>query len=246
MKKLILILTINCCFVLYSCEQKPKVINPSLSIEKNSNTTGVFEKTDQKSQNENFSDQVKQIKVLETLPTEKYIYLRVNDGSEEFWVATGKQNIRVGEKYFFKDGLLKTNFESKEYNRVFDKVYLVSKLVAVDHSKNKPPNSSTVTSTKHANSISIKELISQADVLEGKEVQITGKCTKINPNIMGRNWIHLKDGTQDDYDLVLTSNQIIPQGHVVTIKGVLRRNLDFGAGYKYDILIEDAIMIRDQ
>jgi hypothetical protein len=61
---------------------------------------------------------------------------------------------------------------------------------------------------------------------------------------MNRNWIHLKDGSKDEYDLVITSEHAIPEGHTVTLKGTVALNKDFGAGYKYAIIVEDAHLLR--
>lgn len=252
MKKYILISILSAAFI--SCDNKAKVISPTETNNNsyiNGQSTGVFEKTngiaEAKSNGTSMSNNsVHHVEVLEVLPTEKYVYLRVYEGEDEYWIATGKQAAEVGSKYFFRDGLLKTNFESKEYNRVFDKVYLVSKLVPENHAQdNISYAQSSKNITKVEGSISIKEVIEQASTLEGKEVQLTGECTKLNANIMGRNWIHLKDGTKDDYDFVVTSDQAIPEGHIVTIKGTVGLNRDFGSGYRYDLLIENASIVRE-
>jgi hypothetical protein len=247
-----------------SCNSSPKVIAPTEMNDVGYNdgeSTGVFDKTKSKKQltatNQSIGNgSVHHITVYEVLPTEKYVYLRAKEDNEEYWVATGKQNIEVGTKYFFKDGLLKTNFESKEYNRTFDKVYLVSKLVPENHAqqssnenspaiKIKPLEIELKRINKVNGSISIKEVVQNAASLEGEEIQITGECTKLNANIMGRNWIHLKDGTLDNYDFVVTSDQAIPEGHVVTLKGTVARNRDFGSGYRYELLIENASVVRE-
>ncbi len=70
---------------------------------------------------------------LEALPTSKYVYVRVKEGEEEFWVAAMKQDVAIGRSYFYRGGLLKTDFHSTEYKRTFDKVYLISQLVPSDH-----------------------------------------------------------------------------------------------------------------
>ena len=250
MKKYILISIISTAF--FSCDNKAKVISPTETnnySNGNGQSTGVFDNSNNKTDavKTTMSDNsVHHIEVLEVLPTEKYVYLRVNEGEDEYWIATGKQAAEVGLKYFFRDGLLKTNFESKEYNRVFDKVYLVSKLVPENHSQvGKSSTEPANRIVKLEGSMSIKEVIEQASALEGKEVQLTGECTKLNANIMGRNWIHLKDGSKDDYDFVVTSDQAIPEGHIVTIKGIVSLNRDFGSGYRYDLLIENASLVRE-
>lgn len=55
---------------------------------------------------------------LETLPTTKYVYVRVKEGAEEFWIATLLQDIVIGRSYFYRGGLLKTDFESKDRKSV--------------------------------------------------------------------------------------------------------------------------------
>lgn len=193
---------------------------------------------------------------LEVLPTDKYVYVKMKEGEETYWIATIKQEVIEGKTYFFKDGLLKTQFESKEYNRVFDKIYLVSSIVSANHaaeqvspaggSMSKPAQDVTAVEKPITvpGSTPIADLVKNPEKFAGKEIQISGVCTKINPNIMGRNWIHLEDGTADDFDMVLTSDLMIPEGAVVSMKGTVTLNKDFGAGYRYDIIIENATMIK--
>ena len=61
---------------------------------------------------------------------------------------------------------------------------------------------------------------------------------------MERNWIHVKDGSKDDYDLVVTSNTFVPEGSKITIKATVSLNRDFGAGYTYDLILENGILVQ--
>jgi hypothetical protein len=97
---------------------------------------------------------------------------------------------------------------------------------------------------QHKGSIKIAEIVANPNKYEGMTVQITGKCVKVNPNIMERNWIHLQDGSMDDFDLVVTSNTFVPEGMVVTIRALVSLNRDFGAGYRYDLILENGIVIE--
>jgi hypothetical protein len=205
------------------------------------------------------SDEVHTVVVNEVLPTEKYVYLNVNEGNETFWIATLKKEVRKGESYFYKNGLLKTNFESKEYKRTFDKIYLVTNIVPANHgsaemandmmnnpksmdnpSANNSPNRNIV----QPGSIRIADIIDNPSKYEGQSVQISGQCTKLNANIMGRNWIHLNDGSNNGKDLIITSQAMVSEGETVTMKGVVNLNRDFGAGYKYEIIIEEGELIK--
>ena len=95
-----------------------------------------------------------------------------------------------------------------------------------------------------ANSRSVGECFDQAKDLNGTTVRVRGKVMKVSRQIMGKNWLHLQDGTgnpmQNRHDLVVTTLDEPKEGEVVTIEGVLAANRDFGAGYKYEVIVEDA------
>lgn len=95
------------------------------------------------------------------------------------------------------------------------------------------------------NSYSIIEIFSKAAELNGKSVIVRGKVMKVSPRIMGRNWIHLQDGTgnPDDntHDLVVTTSlDPVADWDIITIEGTLTANKDFGSGYSYEVIIEEA------
>lgn len=253
--------------IVLGCKKEPKVI-PITNKEK-INASGVFSGNSNSKVDFNNTPmaptEFHSVVVKEVLPTSKYVYLSVTEnGGEPYWVATRSMKVNVGETYYYKGGLLKTNFESKEYKRVFDKVYLVSSLVpAANHGKEGTTASSTKNYSNNQNtpekvaiemhtekvvhktgSIKISELVGNPKKFDGKTVQLDGVCTKINPGIMNRNWIHIKDGTKDDYDLVITSDAYIPEGAAFTIKAVVTLNKDFGAGYKYDMILEKGEIVK--
>ena len=247
------------------CNNNPKVIT-STTKEDTNKSSGIFSENASKEvnikQNTAFSDDLHTVIVNEVLPTEKYSYLNVIEGDERFWIATRGKNVKVGKTYYYKGGLLKTNFESKEYNRIFEKMYLISNLVESNHGSNSDDLMASNTATKQKElikekievntvkiiqqkgSIKIAELVKDPKKYDGKTVQITGVCTKINAGIMDRNWIHIKDGSKDDYDLVITSNTFVPEGSTVTIKALVMLNKDFGAGYIYDLILENGVVIK--
>ena len=78
----------------------------------------------------------------------------------------------------------------------------------------------------------------------GKEVLVRGKVVKVNNGIMDRNWVHIQDGTGVDgkYDLTLTTTETVAVGDIVTMQGTVAVEKDFGAGYFYDVIIENAVV----
>ena len=99
------------------------------------------------------------------------------------------------------------------------------------------------------NSYTVGEIFDNALNLNGKKIRIRGKVVKVSPNIMGKNWIHIQDGTGDpmknSHDLVVTSNELAEVNDVVLIEGTMAANKDFGFGYQYVAIIEQADLIKE-
>lgn len=78
--------------------------------------------------------------------------------------------------------------------------------------------------------------------LAGQKISAQGKVVKVNNGIMGRNFVHVQDGTGDanSNNLIVTSKQTANVGDQVTISGLVTVNRDFGSGYSYPLLIEEA------
>ncbi|RUM42636.1 MAG: DNA-binding protein [Desulfocapsa sp.] len=98
------------------------------------------------------------------------------------------------------------------------------------------------------NAYTVNDAFSKKDDLNGKTVRIRGQVVKFSPMIMGRNWVHLQDGTGDPmnntHDLVFTTAETVKKGDTITMEGVLTANKDFGAGYRYEAIIEKAKVVK--
>ena len=192
--------------------------------------------------------------INEILESDSYSYVKVNEGEDEYWIATIKGSYTLDESYTYSNGLYKTDYFSTEFNRSFDRIYLVSNLKPVNSAKPaassvnelvdiEPKSPISAADYEREGSVKIKDLIANAEKYANKQIQITAKVVKVNSAIMNRNWLHLKDGSFDDFDLVATTQEGIPSGDIVTIRGMLVLNRDFGAGYSYDLIVENAILV---
>ncbi len=98
------------------------------------------------------------------------------------------------------------------------------------------------------NGCTVADVFSKAASLNGKKVKIKGQVVKVSPQIMGKNWLHIQDGTGDPlkntHDLVVTTMGKAEKGDIVTVEGVLAADKDFGAGYKYAVIVEDVAITR--
>jgi len=98
------------------------------------------------------------------------------------------------------------------------------------------------------NGYTVGELFAKGASLNKQKVTVKGQVVKVNPDIMGRNWLHIQDGTGDPakntHDLVVTSADIAEKGAIISIEGILAADKDFGSGYRYDVIVEDAVLMK--
>lgn len=106
----------------------------------------------------------------------------------------------------------------------------------------------TIEKVEGENGYTVEEVFSMSADLAGKKVKIRGKAVKISPNIMGKTWIHIQDGTgnpmSNTHDLVVTTNDMPEKDSIVVVEGVLAKDKDFGAGYMYNVIIEEAVITQ--
>lgn len=248
---LILLLAIS----VLSCNSKPRVIEgESTTGQVAVNTIPALAETSGAATNPT-SDEHKVV-IEEVLNTEKYSYLQVSENDEKFWIAISKREVEVGDTYYYKGGLLKKNFFSQEFNRVFETVYLVSNIwkepsgddsvldeaFAKMQAGQEIPDLEVGNIERAAGAVKLSDIFVNKEKYNGQTIKVTGKCVKVNPMIMNRNWIHIQDGSGDELDLTITTTENIPLGAVVTLEGTIALDKDFGAGYRYDVIMEGAVL----
>lgn len=92
--------------------------------------------------------------------------------------------------------------------------------------------------------ISLPELFGNPEKYRGKVIRVSGECIKVNPMIMNRNWVHIRDGSEVDQDLTVTTTDQVHLGDHVSMEGIISLNKDFGAGYQYDVIMENARIVQ--
>ena len=96
------------------------------------------------------------------------------------------------------------------------------------------------------NAFTVGEIYAKAAEISGQKIQLRGQVVKVSPNIMGKNWLHIQDGTGDpataSHDLVVTTAELPNMGDIVTLEGVVAVNKDFGYGYNYAVIVEEAVV----
>ena len=199
-------------------------------------------------------------KILETMDAAGYTYIQVDTGSEQFWAAAPQFAAKVGDDVVVPEGMPMPDYHSKTLDRTFDLVYFVPSILvggaqnlSGDMPADHPPmnGGKTVVETTDVDlsgiaaaegGVTVADVFAKKAELAGKSVSIRGKVVKFSPEIMGKNWIHLQDGTgaAGTNDLTVTTSAMAKMGDTVVVSGLLVTDKDFGYGYAYDVIIEDA------
>ena len=204
-------------------------------------------------------------KIAETLNGGGYTYILLENKGNKIWAAVPEMKATKGQAITLLPGSEMTNFKSKTLNRTFDKIIFSAGPVnqqpagqqgkpaaqtLTAHSSAKGPvpivaaEKIKVSKASGPNAYTVVDLYAKKAALNNKSVMVRGKVVKVSPNIMGKNWIHLQDGTGNSkdgsHDLAVTSKDLPAVGDIVTASGTLYKDKDFGAGYKYAVIVEKA------
>jgi hypothetical protein len=202
--------------------------------------------------------------VLETMNSGQYTYVRVGSPSGEIWAAAQRFDVKVGDRVVIKPETPMRNFHSQTLNRDFPLIYFTTSIgkegeqpaargggqMPMAPSHGSAPSSAAPAEpiAQPAGATSIADVWAQRKALAGKTITAKGKVVKYNGEILGRNWVHLQDGTgkaaDGSNDLTVTTTDETQVGDVITVTGKVSIDKDFTAGYAYPVILEDARIAR--
>ena len=182
--------------------------------------------------------------VLEVVEVDSYTYLRLKTREGELWAAVSKAPATKGSRVTIENVSMMSNFESKSLKRTFQKIAFGTLAGGNPGSSGLAGAVSAAPVAKPAAAADSR--VAKSAALKDKPVLVRGRIVKFNGGIMGKNWIHLRDGTGSaadaSDDLLVTTAGQATVGDVVTVSGVVRTDKDFGSGYFYKVLVEDATL----
>jgi hypothetical protein len=209
-------------------------------------------------------DQVLAGTVAEAVNAGEYTYVRLQTAKGDLWLAATTFTVAKGEKITATIDMPMENFHSKSLNKDFPVLYFVSAVAREGESLPAASAAPAMASSHGAGGaavpvaeqqpvvpvepppggMSIADVWAKRAALSGKTVLIRGTVVKVNNQIMGKNWFHLQDGSgvadKRTNDLTITTSAMVKVGDVVTVSGTLATDKDFGAGYAYDAIVENA------
>lgn len=203
-------------------------------------------------------------KVVQSMDAGNYTYAEIEADGRKVWVAAPRTPVAAGETVSVPAGMVMKNFSSKSLDRTFEEVWFVASIKAPGAAAAPAPGAAAkapepipahrgngaspktgalvAAIARVADGYTVAELYAQKADLAGKPVAVRGKVTKYNAAILGKNWLHIDDGSGAGKDLTVTTAATAKVGDTVVVRGVLGTDRDFGAGYRYDLIIEDAVV----
>ncbi len=200
-------------------------------------------------------------KVLEVKDVESYTYLLLKTNAGELWAAVARAPVKKGADVTIENAAFINNFESKSLKKTFDRIAFgtlggAGASVAAAGGNMASPHSGLakapevkdvkVSKASGPDARTVAEIITKSAELKDKTIVVRGKVVKFTPEVLGKNWIHLRDGSgsaaDNTHDVLLTTKDLAKIGDVVLVKGVVRTDRDLGSGYMYKVLVEDATL----
>lgn len=188
--------------------------------------------------------------VTEKIDAGSYSYLNVTENGNNYWIAIPKSDLTAGEEIFFSQFMEMKNFRSETLNRTFESVLFVEDARKNNQQDMANPHKvglesiqkESLSIDKAEGGYTIAELFERKDELANTTVKVRGKVVKANLGIMKRNWFHIQDGTgeQGSHDLTFTTNDEAQIGETIIVEGTLVKDKDFGSGYFYPLILENA------
>ena len=199
---------------------------------------------------------LKEVVVIEVVQTPSYTYLKLDEDGDEYWGAIPRNDeMKEGGTYYFDSYFEMNDFPSKELGKTFESIYFIQEVRTEPFAANQPNeqkgnpkagNQEISPMEAVDGGITLSELFSDKSKYKDKTVKVRGTVVKFTAGVMQKNWVHIQDGTRsgNQFDLTITTIDECKLGDIVTFEGKVSLNRDFGYGYSYDILIEDAKLLN--
>jgi hypothetical protein len=196
--------------------------------------------------------------VLEVKDVEGYTYLRLKTQDGETWAAVAQAPVKPGAVVTIDNPMVMNNFESKSLKKTFSTIVFGNLAgaaptagggIASAHAgavKSADAGDVRVSKAPGADGRTVAEIVAKRSDLNNRTVVVHAKVVKFNAGIMGKNWVHVRDGSgseaDNSHDILVTTQDVAKVGDTVTVRGVVHTNRDFGSGYAYKVLVEDATL----
>lgn len=196
-------------------------------------------------------------KVLESKSAGGYTYIKVEEKGKQYWAAVMRADIKVGQSVTFKEQIVMKNFKSKALNKTFDEIMFADlpkkkgisgadnvhgihgNMIKKKAAEKKPDvkfNDGIVITKGAATEIDISDLYKNKEKYKNKNVTVKGHVLQVSNKVMGNTWVKIYNGKDSVIFRSPNEDEKITVGDEVKVTGTINTDVDFGYGYKYELL----------
>jgi hypothetical protein len=197
--------------------------------------------------------------VVDTMNSGGYTFVFIENEEQKLWAAGPESVVGIGDIVQVSTRMPMSNFESKSLGRTFDVIYFSSVLQNLSapapavEGHPAPMQAQPAAAKVEVEALepgkNIAYVYANREELAGQEISLRGTVVKYNAKIMGRNFIHIQDGSGDasegNNDLTVTTTTAAAVGDTVVVTGAIILDKDFGSGYTFPVLMEDATLLAE-
>jgi len=202
-------------------------------------------------------DEPHHVKILQTKDAGGYTYIKVDEKGDIFWAAIMKTPVKIGETITIKEQVWMKNFKSKTLDKTFDKILfaqldkkdlmsaknihnihgnMIKKKQNTQIRPNPKFNEGVIISKDTPIKVDISEIYKNKDKYKNKNVQIIGDVLQVSNKVMGNTWVKIYNGTNAIIFRSSNEDEKVSIADKVEVIGTINTDVDYGYGFKYEII----------
>ncbi|XOB63056.1 hypothetical protein ACMC56_04440 [Campylobacterota bacterium DY0563] len=197
------------------------------------------------------------VKILETKNAGAYTYIKVEEKGDTYWAAISKSNVKVGQTITIHEQVWMKQFKSKALDKTFDKILfaqvpkkgvsgsdnihnihgnMIKKKQSNELKPNPKFNEGLIVSNSKAIKTNISDLFKNKEKYKNKNVEIEGDVLQVSNKVMGNTWVKIYNGKDAVIFRSSNEDEKVAIGDKVKVIGTINTDVDYGYGFKYEVI----------
>ncbi|WP_320036392.1 hypothetical protein [Halarcobacter sp.] len=197
------------------------------------------------------------VKILETKNAGAYTYIKVEENNDTYWAAISKSNVKVGQTITIHEQVWMKEFKSKALDKTFDKILfaqipkkgvsgsdnihnihgnMIKKKQSNELKPNPKFNEGIIVSNSEAIKTNISDLFTNKEKYKNKNVEIEGDVLQVSNKVMGNTWVKIYNGKDAVIFRSTNEDEKVSIGDKVKVIGTINTDVDYGYGFKYEVI----------
>ena len=197
-------------------------------------------------------------RITDIIDVPSYTYVEVETGNDKAWAAVPTTSVSIGDEVSFSAATPMEKFYSRTLDREFAVIYFVDRFItdagittmstAAAAAHGQLSQEAAVVPVNEINKVdggnTIAEIHARKGELDGNTIRVRGQVTRFTANVLEVNWVHIRDSS-GAANLTVTTDATVAINDVVIVEGKLGLDRDYGYGYVYPVILQDARITKE-